>query len=287
MAYCTAAEVRSAIDFPSSGAPIEDADITVFITQSQNEVENIYKTKFNSTEDSGTASAGAASTLTDSSKTFTVDAFANLVLKITGGTGSGQYRKISSNTTTVITVSAVWTTNPDATSTYEVQTVGYKDETVDGDGTTTHFTKFFPLINLNTLTIDSTSITTTNVYQYTDSGRLVLKTNAEATVFSNTLPQLIDLTYIYGVDELPAIIKRLCIILAAIRTLTAQTAGTYDDFTSISLPGLTGSKGEPFTNIREAIVKFQSEAKAIISVPQGDQIEARGWNSYVPYTVFG
>ncbi len=39
---------------------------------------------------------------------------------LTGGTGAGQLRTISANTTTKLTVSAVWTTNPDATTQYEV-----------------------------------------------------------------------------------------------------------------------------------------------------------------------
>lgn len=70
--------------------------------------------------DSGTASAGAASTLTDGSKSWTVNGYANQVVYITGGTGSGQVRNITSNTGTVLTVSDAWTTNPDNTSTYQI-----------------------------------------------------------------------------------------------------------------------------------------------------------------------
>lgn len=69
----------------------------------------------------GTATAGAASTLTNSAKTWTANQWTNYELHITGGTGKGQYRTIASNTPTVITVSAAWTTQPDATSVYEIQ----------------------------------------------------------------------------------------------------------------------------------------------------------------------
>jgi hypothetical protein len=70
--------------------------------------------------DSGTASAGAASTLTDSGKSWTVNGFRNKVLKLTGGTGSGQVRNIESNTGTVLTVDKEWTDNPDNTTTYSI-----------------------------------------------------------------------------------------------------------------------------------------------------------------------
>jgi hypothetical protein len=69
----------------------------------------------------GTATAGAASTLTDSGKTWTVNEFAGLSITITAGTGAGQVRTIASNTATVITVSTAWTTNPDTTSQYAIE----------------------------------------------------------------------------------------------------------------------------------------------------------------------
>jgi hypothetical protein len=69
----------------------------------------------------GTATAGAASTLTNSAKTWTVNQWANYQIRITGGTGAGQIRTIASNTATVITVSANWATNPDATSVYSIE----------------------------------------------------------------------------------------------------------------------------------------------------------------------
>jgi hypothetical protein len=69
----------------------------------------------------GTATAGAAATLTNSAKTWTTNQWANSQIRITGGTGQGQIRTVASNTGTVITVSANWTTNPDATSTYSIE----------------------------------------------------------------------------------------------------------------------------------------------------------------------
>jgi len=68
----------------------------------------------------GTATAGAASTLTNSGKAWTTNQWSNYQIRITAGTGLGQIRTISSNTGTVITVSAAWSTQPDATSVYEI-----------------------------------------------------------------------------------------------------------------------------------------------------------------------
>jgi hypothetical protein len=69
----------------------------------------------------GTATAGGANTLTNSGKTWATNQWTRSQIRITGGTGAGQIRTISSNTATQITVSANWTTNPDATSTYSIE----------------------------------------------------------------------------------------------------------------------------------------------------------------------
>jgi hypothetical protein len=69
----------------------------------------------------GTATAGASTTLTNSGKAWATNQWANYQIKITAGTGAGQIRTIASNTGTVITVSSAWTTNPDATSVYHIE----------------------------------------------------------------------------------------------------------------------------------------------------------------------
>jgi hypothetical protein len=69
----------------------------------------------------GTATAGGASTLTNSAKTWTVNQWSNYQVRIVSGTGAGQIRTIASNTATALTTSAAWTTNPDATSVYNIE----------------------------------------------------------------------------------------------------------------------------------------------------------------------
>ncbi len=76
---------------------------------------------YDSTYDSGTASAGAATTITDATKAWTADQWINSQVRITGGTGVGQSpRRITDSDATSLTVSG-WTTNPDATSTYKIE----------------------------------------------------------------------------------------------------------------------------------------------------------------------
>lgn len=69
----------------------------------------------------GTATAGGATTLTNSAKTWTVNQWANYQVRITAGTGAGQVRTIASNTATALTVSSAWAANPDATSQYVIE----------------------------------------------------------------------------------------------------------------------------------------------------------------------
>lgn len=70
---------------------------------------------------SGTATAGAAATLTNSGKAWATNQWANYQVRIVSGTGAGQIRTVNSNTGTVLTVSANWGTNPDATSVYVLE----------------------------------------------------------------------------------------------------------------------------------------------------------------------
>lgn len=71
--------------------------------------------------DRGKATAGAASTLTDSAKTWTTNRFANAWVKIIAGTGMENLPKmIASNTGTVLTVDGTWETNPSTDSQYVI-----------------------------------------------------------------------------------------------------------------------------------------------------------------------
>lgn len=73
----------------------------------------------------GTASSGGATTLTDSSKTdWTASEFIGYAVRILSGTGAGQARDITANTTTQLTVNPAWSVTPNSTSVYEIRKVG-------------------------------------------------------------------------------------------------------------------------------------------------------------------
>lgn len=86
-------------------------------------------------DETGTSTgSNTSSTLKDTGKDFETDAhgkttkgrFAGAVLKITGGTGSGQVRRIKSHTATELTIVGTWTTTPDNTSVYQVHRRHYE-----------------------------------------------------------------------------------------------------------------------------------------------------------------
>jgi hypothetical protein len=72
--------------------------------------------------DSGTATVTGSSTraLGDTTKTWTVDQWANFELWTTGGTGNGQQRRILGNTASILYVDGAMT-QPDATTTYQIR----------------------------------------------------------------------------------------------------------------------------------------------------------------------
>ena len=60
------------------------------------------------------------STTPDPRKPWTSNEWAGWSVKILGGTGAGQFRTITSNTATQLTISSPWSTTPDSSSTYEI-----------------------------------------------------------------------------------------------------------------------------------------------------------------------
>jgi len=64
--------------------------------------------------------ANTTTTLNDTGETWKINQWTNKSVLITGGTGIGQERTITSNTATQLTINAVWSITPNATSTYQI-----------------------------------------------------------------------------------------------------------------------------------------------------------------------
>lgn len=84
---------------------------------------------------SGTSSgSNTSTTLNIGGAGYTVNRFAGCNLVITGGTGAGQLRVISSNTASQFTVATAWTVTPDATSTFIVSFPGRTGIAIQDNG---------------------------------------------------------------------------------------------------------------------------------------------------------
>jgi hypothetical protein len=133
-------------------------------------------------------------------------------------------------------------------------------EVYDGNETDTMFLKNIPIVSLDSVTIDSTSVTTSAIWLTAVSGKIQLKSTAEVTKFTGTDPQLVSIQYTYG-KAATAKIEHYTAVVAGMMTLIAQIGGTFDDVTNFSLPHVTGSLGEPYTNIREALSRLEKQEK--------------------------
>ena len=251
MSYVTSSEVYAACSLTSS--EVDSSAVDAFIDGAEKRADRVTMTTYWSVQSSGTATAGTVTTLTDSGQTWTVDAYANMYVWIHSGTGSGQVRLVSSNTSTEITVSSNWDTTPDTTSQYRVIYCASDpniSDSIDGTGTRVLYTTRYPVRILESLSIDSTSVTPANVFIYDKLGKLQLGDDAEVTYFTASKPQQVAISYWYGVYPMPADVKRYVIVCAAMSTLEAQMGGTHNVPSTYSLPEGSVTIGQAYVNIR-------------------------------------
>lgn len=268
--YCTADEVYAAAQIDNT--VVAEAAVNNFIRASELEVDRITFTTYWVLEDSGTASDGSETTLEDTSKSWSSNEYSNYFVWIYSGTGSGQIRKISTNTTNTLTVESDFTTLPDATTKYRIvycaQNPTSNNEFLDGTGTNTLFTTHIPIVDIESLDIyedgsTATSISISNLYKYKREGRLVLSNSAESSVFYNVYPQSVDLKYAFGVYTIPEDVKRYTIISAAERMLSAQMGSTYNVPSTYSLPEGSVTIGQAYINIDSTAKRLYAEKQEL------------------------
>lgn len=90
--------------------------------QIANNTFNAFDTE--SVAQTGTVTGATSTTLTDAGKNWSANAYLDMSVLITGGTGAGQIRRIVGNTSNTLTVSQAWTTTPDGTSQYSILNKG-------------------------------------------------------------------------------------------------------------------------------------------------------------------
>lgn len=264
--YCSTSDVYRHMGIGSS--VISTTDVIEYIKEAEEDVDKLTQTTYWQLAHSSTAVSGTTASLDTTG--LTADEHIGNVIYLNSGYGSGQYRVITDNTSTTISVDRAWTTVPTSTTNFQIfhcGTVPYKDETQDGDGQYTTYLDEFPLVSLESLTIDSTSVTPSYVYQYADTGQITLKSSAEYSNFKADR-QSVNAKYWFGVKDqykntVPNLVKKYVAIVAAIMALAHQIGGTYDDITSFALGPMQGSLGEPYTNIRETVLKLVNERDRI------------------------
>lgn len=98
-----------------------------------------------------TAAAGGASTITlESTLNVAPNELVGMIVVITGGAGSGQRRSIASHTSgvsPVLTTDQPWTTQPDATSTYELRYATIAKATISGSAGKATSLKTYTAVN--------------------------------------------------------------------------------------------------------------------------------------------
>ena len=258
--FCTADDVRRLIGLTSSA--VSDADANALIDLAEAEVEALTHTRFLVTQVSGTVTSGSADGIEDSSKSWTAsewicddllsDGTGHMVY-ITSGKGVGQSRSVEVNSGTIALVTPDFDVSPDSTSKYRIFKNTYSDETFDGDGSDTYFTDSYPILDLRSVTIDSTSVGTATTYLNKHQGKIKLGSSSEKSAWTDTYPLLCNVKYAYGVYPVPAIVKNLCATIAAVAIANYMIGSTYTFATSYSMPDLSVTKGVPYPHFDRAL----------------------------------
>jgi len=264
--YCSTSDVYRHAGIGSS--VVSEANVNEFIQEAEADVDAITQTTYWKLAHASTAVSGTTASLETTG--LTADEHIGNVIKVTSGS-STEHRIVTDNTSTTVSVDRSWTTVPNSTSTYQIFHCGtppYSHGTTDGDGQYTMYLDNYPLIDLESLTIDSTSVTPSYVYQYKDVGQITLKSSAEYSNFKADY-QTVNSNYWFGVKDeykntVPLLVRKYVAIVAALMSLMYQIGGTYDDVTVFKLGPMEGSLGEPYTNIREAVLKLTLERDRIL-----------------------
>jgi hypothetical protein len=229
------------------------ATVLALIQDIEADVDRLTNTTYWAEEDSGTATAGATSTLTDSTKTWAVNDYTDEYVWIYSGTGIDQMRKIISNTATQLTVDSAWDINPGVTSKYRIIHAAHDPrvtELRDGDGTDSIFTFRYPIQVIQSITIDGSSVTVSSAYKYTETGEIKLGSSSEESKWSQDDYQANTINYLYGVYPIPSEVKSYVALLAAMTILSTQMGGTHNIPSTYSLPEGSVTIGQAYINIK-------------------------------------
>jgi hypothetical protein len=124
-----------------------------------------------------------------------------------------------------------------------------------------------PVISLNTLTISGTSVTPSKTDVILETGKLVLTTDAEQTIFQTTddYTRNIIVNYTHGYATLPDEIVRLTDCIAGIKILVELMGGYYIGTHSYSIQGVSESLGDPHAKLRATLGQLETERDMLMA----------------------
>lgn len=228
--------------------------------------------KYNLEEES--VSSATDDTLTGDGVSWSVNEWKGQYVKLTSGTGSGQIRKILTNTSSSLTLDREWSTNPDSTSTFSIFYVPKTfnprkdfsgEDCLDGNGRRDYILPFYPLVKVEELVVADVTVTPSSLHIYKNEGRIYLSRESEQQTFINSYPKQLSIVYWYGVDSLPGDVARLTEIKASLQLLQQQMGGTFDVPSTFSLPDLNVSIGQAYINIKGTVDVLQREYDDLIT----------------------
>lgn len=262
--YVTADDIYAATKLDSS--VVSESAVNSFIKAAEKYIDRFTFTTYWAVEsDEQEVDSATDNTVTVSGTPYTADALIGMYVWVYSGTGSGQIRKITDNTTSSITVESDWSTNPVSADLFRIIYTAsdpHLIESVDGNDEKYFFLPEYPIRLINSLTIDDDSVTVSSLYQYEKTGKIQLSNTSEKSRFVDWKPQTIDLDYWWGVYPMTEDVKRAVIVLASMYTLAAQTGGTYNVPSTYSLPEGSVTIGQAYVNIRETYNMLGKEWQA-------------------------
>jgi len=249
--YCTAEEVYQSTSLSES--VVSRPAVEGFIHAAEEQLCRLSHTIYLINKGSSTVTSSTDSIITDSNGAWVEGSLPGYYVHISGGTGVGQVRLISANTSTTITVSDSFITTPDDTSIYRVfysPKSPIIDTTLDGNDSPFIYLDYYPLLDVESLSVSSIDIDISSLYKYKEFGKIQLSQTSSTRLFTSYPPQALDINYSYGVMGLPYVEKRYITLLASLKTLAAQMGGTYNTPSQYTLPEGSVTIGQAYVNIR-------------------------------------
>ena len=263
---CSVEDVKMALRYPGDDLSRFSSDeaIASAIETSEDEINTEYRTKFIQDVSNELSVTSATSTSITPSSSMTAGRYNGNVLYVTEGKGQGQYRIITNNDTTIISIERNFEEIPDASSKFKIVDAGIEELVRQGYvHDKTFYLTFTPVLDVVKLEYGDEEIPSDQYDLYNNSGKVDVNETYRRDVKLRLNERILKVKYLYGETKIQPLIKRLCVIKTSMKILTTDIAGTRDEIVRWNLPGAYADKGELYRNIDQALVRFRMEEESI------------------------